>query len=87
MLRFCKLLKSFYEMNISQKDMLALRQRLETSSCRAEDYESLIQIMRAHLAFTTTAGSRRPGQAGPAPAPAPPHPRQAAKGARRGARP
>jgi hypothetical protein len=47
-LRRLKLLKYFHEINLSPEETLALMRRLETDSCRPEDYEILIRIVRAH---------------------------------------
>lgn len=48
MLRRLKLLKYLHEINLSPAETLALMRRLETDSCRPEDYEVLIRIVRAH---------------------------------------
>lgn len=47
--RRLKLLKYLQQINLSPEDTLALIQRLETDSCRAEDYEVLIRTVRAHM--------------------------------------
>jgi len=46
--RLLKLLRYLREINLSSEETLALRRRLETDSCRPEDYEVLIRVMRAH---------------------------------------
>ena len=48
MLRRLTLLKYLHEINLSPAETLALMRRLETDSCRPEDYEVLIRIVRAH---------------------------------------
>ena len=48
MFRLLKLLTYLREINLSSEDTLALIQRLETDSCRPEDYEVLIRVVRAH---------------------------------------
>lgn len=47
--RRLKLLKYLQQINLSPEDTLALIRRLETESCRAEDYEVLIRTVRAHM--------------------------------------
>ena len=46
--RRLKLLQYLHEINLSPEETLALMRRLETDSCRPEDYEVLIRIVRAH---------------------------------------
>jgi hypothetical protein len=46
--RYLKLLKYVQKINLSPEDTLALMQRLETDSCRPEDYEVLMRIVEAH---------------------------------------
>ncbi len=48
MFRYLKLLKYVHQINLSPDETLALIQRLETDSCRVEDYEVLIRVIRAH---------------------------------------
>ena len=48
MFRYLKLLKYVHKINLSPAESLALIQRLETDSCRVEDYEVLIRVIRAH---------------------------------------
>jgi hypothetical protein len=48
--RRLKLLKYLQEINLSPEETLALMRRLETESCRPEDYEALIRVVRAHTA-------------------------------------
>ena len=48
MLRYFKLLKYVHQINLSPEESLELIQRLETDSCRVEDYEVLIRVIRAH---------------------------------------
>jgi len=46
--RLLKLLNYPREINLSSEETLALLRRLETDSCRPEDYEVLIRVVRAH---------------------------------------
>ena len=46
--RGLKLLTYIRKINLSLEDTLALLRRLETDRCLPEDYEVLIQIVRAH---------------------------------------
>jgi hypothetical protein len=46
--RLLKLLRYLREINLSAEETLALLRRLETDSCRPEDYEVLIRVVRAH---------------------------------------
>ena len=46
--RYLKLLKYVKKINLSPDETLALMQRLETESCRPEDYEVLSRIVKAH---------------------------------------
>ena len=55
MFRLLKLLPSFREINLSSEETLALIQRLETDSCRPEDYEVLIRVVRAHTKLSAEA--------------------------------
>lgn len=48
LLKRLKLLTYLRESNLSSEDALALMRRLETDTCRREDYEVLIRLMRAH---------------------------------------
>ena len=48
MFRLLKLLTYLREINLSSEETLALIRRLETDSCRPEDYEVLIRVVRAH---------------------------------------
>ena len=81
-LRLFKLLKYIQEINLSPQDTLTLMRRLETDSCRAEDYEVLLKIMRVHIEFAADGRPQPSGQASTAPA-KPPRTRQAAKALRR----
>jgi len=45
--RRLKLLQYLHEINLSPEETLALMRRLETDTCRPEDYEALIRIVRA----------------------------------------
>ena len=46
--RLLKLLRYLREINLSSEETLALLRRLETDSCRPEDYAVLIRVVRAH---------------------------------------
>jgi hypothetical protein len=46
--RLLKLLRYLREINLSSEEALALLRRLETDSCRPEDDEVLIRVVRAH---------------------------------------
>jgi hypothetical protein len=46
--RHFKLLNYLRKINLSLDETAALIRRLETDSCRPEDYEVLIRIVRAH---------------------------------------
>jgi len=46
--RYLKLLKYVQTINLSPEETLALMQRLETDSCRPEDYEVLMRVVKAH---------------------------------------
>jgi hypothetical protein len=46
--RLLKLLRYLREINLSSEETLALLRRLETDTCRPEDYEVLIRVVRAH---------------------------------------
>lgn len=47
MLRRLKLLKRLQDVHLSPEEGLALMQRVETNSCRGDDYETLIKVIRA----------------------------------------
>ena len=47
--RYLKLLKYVNKINLSLEETSALLRRLETDSCRPEDYEVLMRITRAHM--------------------------------------
>ena len=53
MFRYLKLLKYVQKINLSPEDTLALIQRLQTDSCRVEDYEVLIRVVEAHTELST----------------------------------
>ena len=61
MLRRLKLLKYLQEINLSPAETLALMRRLETDSCRPEDYKVLIRIVRAHTNLSTDFLEASPG--------------------------
>jgi hypothetical protein len=47
--QYLKLLKYVKKINLSPQDTLALLHRLETDSCRPEDYEVLMRVVEAHM--------------------------------------
>ena len=47
--QYLKLLKYVNQINLSLEETAALLRRLETDSCRPEDYEVLMRITRAHM--------------------------------------
>jgi len=47
-----KLLQYLYAIHLSPEETLALMRRLATDTCRPEDYEALIRIVRAHTALS-----------------------------------
>ena len=49
MFRYLKLLKYVQKINLSLEDTAALLRRLETDSCRPEDYEVLMRVVEAHM--------------------------------------
>jgi hypothetical protein len=51
-LRRLTLLKYLHEINLSPEATVALMRRLATASCRPEDYEVLIRIVRAHTTLS-----------------------------------
>jgi len=50
--RRLKLLQYLHEIDLSPEETLALMRRLETDTCRPEDYEALIRIVRAHTTLS-----------------------------------
>ena len=50
--RRLKLLQYLHEINLSPEETLELMRRLETDTCRPEDYETLIRIVRAHTTLS-----------------------------------
>ena len=52
MFRCLKLLQYLHEINLSPEETLELMRRLETDTCRPEDYEALIRIVRAHTTLS-----------------------------------
>lgn len=81
--RRLKLLKYLQQINLSPEDTLALIRRLETESCRAEDYEVLIRTVRAHMALSTDLLAASPMVEPSSPARQAKRKRQGAKRARR----
>lgn len=60
MFRRLKLLQYLHEINLSPEETLALMRRLETDTCRPEDYEALIRIVRAHTTLSADNGWEAP---------------------------
>jgi len=58
--RRLKLLQYLHEINLSPEDTLALMRRLATDTCRPEDYEALIRIVRAHTTLSADNGWEAP---------------------------
>jgi hypothetical protein len=50
--RRLKLLNYLRKIHLSPEETLPLIRRLETDTCRPEDYEVLIRIVRAHIALS-----------------------------------
>jgi len=82
-LRRLKLLKYLQEIKLSPEETLALMRRLETDSCRPEDYEALIRIVRAHTTLSADGLEAPPALERPASARRTSGQRQGAKRARR----
>ena len=58
-LRRLTLLPYLHESNLSPEETLVLMRRLDTATCRPEDYEALIRIVRAHTTLSAE-GRKRP---------------------------
>jgi len=82
-LRRLTLLKYLHEINLRPEDTLALMRRLETDSCRPEDYEVLIRIVRAHTNLSADFVEASPVVELSSPAPKATRQRQGAKRPRR----
>ena len=79
-----KLLSQYLqEINLSPAETLALMQRLATDTCRPEDYEALIRIVRAHTTLSADGLEAPSALARPASARWTSGQRQGAKRARR----
>ena len=84
MFRRLKLLCQYLdEINLSPEETLALMRRLETDTCRPEDYEVLIRIVRAHTMLSAEGLEAPPALDRPASARRTSDQRQGAKRARR----
>ena len=81
--RRLKLLHYLHEINLSPEETLALIRRLETDTCRPEDYEALIRIVRAHTPLSADGLEAPPALERPAFARWTSGQRQGAKRARR----
>jgi anti-sigma factor RsiW len=64
--RRLKLLQYLQEINLSPEETLVLMRRLETDTCRPEDYEALIRIVRAHTTLSADGLEAPPALARPA---------------------
>jgi hypothetical protein len=82
-LRRLTLLKYLHEINLRPEETLALMRRLETDSCRPEDYEVLIRIVRAHTNLSADFVEASPVVEPSSPAPNATRKRQGAKRPRR----
>jgi hypothetical protein len=67
------------KINLSPEETLALMQRLETDSCRPEDYEVLMRIVEAHTELSADVLATFPDREPSSPSPK-------AKGQRPGAK-
>ena len=83
MFRRLTLLKYLQAITLSPEDTLALMRRLETHSCRAEDYEVLSRIVRAHTELSVDFLEASPVVEPSSPARQGKRQRQGAKSARR----
>jgi hypothetical protein len=81
--RYLKLLKYVQKINLSREDTLALMHRLETDSCRPEDYEELTRIVEAHMELSGEVLQAVPDREPASPAPKAKGKRQGAKRTRR----
>jgi hypothetical protein len=81
--RHLKLLNYLQEINLSPQETLALIRRLETDSCRVEDYEVLMRIVRAHTELSVDFLEASPVVESSWPAPQAKSKRQGAKRHRR----
>ena len=61
MFRPLKLLKYLNKINLSPEETLTLIRRLETDSCRAEDYEVLMRVVRAYTDLSADFLETAPG--------------------------
>jgi hypothetical protein len=77
--RRLKLLNYLQEINLSPEETLAWIRRLETDSCRAEDYEVLMRVVRAPTELSAAFLEASPGTL-------PSSPAHLGKGKRRGAK-
>lgn len=60
------LLEYLHKINLSPEETLTLMRRLETATCRPEDYEALIRIVRAHTTLSANGLEALPALARPA---------------------
>ena len=78
-----KLLNYLRKINLSLEETAALIRRLETNSCRPEDYEVLIRCVEAHMELSADVLQAAPEQESASPAPKAKGKPQGAKRARR----
>lgn len=69
MFQYLKLLKYVRKINLSPQDTLALLHRLETDSCRPEDYEVLMRVVEAHMELSVDVWQASPERESALPAP------------------
>ncbi len=69
MFRHLKLLKYLHKVNLSPEESLTLIRRLETNSCRTEDCEVLLRVVRAHMELPAEFLEALPGAESASPAP------------------
>ena len=69
MFRHLTLLNYLKEIHLSPEETLTLIRRLETDSCRAEDYEVLMRVVRAYTDLSADFLEASPGAQPSSPAP------------------
>ena len=81
--RHLKLLNYLRKINLSLEETAALIRRLETNSCRPEDYEVLIRVVEAHMELSADVSEATPDLEPSSPVPKTNVKRQGAKRTRR----
>jgi hypothetical protein len=61
MLQRLERLKRLQEVHLSHEEGLALRQRVDSNSCSAADYESVMQVLQASTAVSQQLSQELPG--------------------------